>query len=303
MITLARDGMRPDIERIWRLCFPEDSPESVRYFFEHRYNPNSCIVYIDNNSGRPVAMLHILDLMVTDDSEIKNGQYIYAAATRPDFQGQGIMKKLVAASQKYAESRNKQYSLLVPAQHSLFKFYEKLGFYRCFQNRVITFSRVDLITLAKYKGFEGKTKTVSLGDTELSAFRRNSLIDREGYVSWDDRAVSYAMGAHEAIGGRIISLRKGYVVCYAFCLEVEKTVLISEFIAPQELTVSLCRAILDAYPDAERFSLRVPVSNDFFEPYGDISDFGMIKATNGRKPTNLLTLTGRHAPYLGLALD
>lgn len=303
MITLARDGMRPDIERIWRLCFPEDTPESVRYFFEHRYNPNSCIVYIDNNSGRPVAMIHIMDLMVTDDSEIKQGQYLYAAATRPDFQGRGIMTKLVAASGKYAESKNNFYSVVVPAQHSLFKFYEKLGFYRCFKNRVITFSRPDLITLSKYKGFEGKTKTVTPGDAELALHRRNSLIDREGYVTWGDRAVSYAMGAHEAAGGRIISLRKGYALAYAFCYENDKDVNISEFISPQDMTVSLCRAILDAYPYAERFSLRVPVSNDFFEPYGDVTDFGMIKTTSGRKPTGLLTLTGRHAPYLGLALD
>ncbi len=303
MITLARDGMRPDIERIWRLCFPEDPIEYVRYFFEHRYNPNTCIVYIDNNSGRPVAMVHVMELMVTDDSEIKTGQYLYAAATRPDFQGQGIMTKLIAASNKYAETKRYTYSVLIPASHNLMKFYEKRGFYRCFQNRSITFARSDMTTLAQYRGFEGKTKTVVLGDSELAAFRRNVLIDREGYVTWGDKAVSFAMGAHEAAGGRIISLQKGFTAAYAFCAQYGSEVSISEFIAPEELTVSLCRAILDAYPDADSFSLRVPVSNDFFAPYGDVSDYGMIKATNGRKPTNLLTLTGRHAPYLGLGLD
>lgn len=303
MITLARDGMRPDIERIWKLCFPDDSPEVVRYFFEHRYNPNACIVYIDNISGRPVAMIHVMDITVTDDCEIKKAQYLYAAATRPDFRGQGIMTKLLSASQKYAEAKGKVYSVLVPSNTSLFRYYEKRGYYRCFQNRVITFSRADLMTLARYKGYEGKTKTVILGDSELAAHRRDSLIDREGYISWDDKAVAYAMGVHEAEGGRVIALQKGYTAAYAFCLEKEGIVDISEFISPQDMTVSLCRAIIDAYPDAEKFTLRVPVSNEFFAPYGDVADYGMIKSTSGRKPTNLLTLTGKHAPYIGLALD
>lgn len=295
--------MRPDIERIWRLCFPEDSPESVRYFFEHRYNPNACIVYIDNISGRPVAMLHIMDLMVTDDSEIKPGQYLYAAATRPDFQGQGIMTKLLSAAQQYAETRGKVYTVVVPGEHSLIKFYEKRGFYRCFQNRVMTFSKADLMTLAQYRGNEGKTKTVTLGDGELALLRRDRLIDREGYVTWGERAVSYAMGAHEAQGGRVLAVKRGYAGAYAFCNENENGVEISELIAATELTVPLLRAVLDAYPEAQNFTLRVPVSNEFFTPYGDVSDFGMIRTTSGRKPTNLLTLSGKHVPYLGLALD
>ncbi len=304
MITLAKDGMRPDIERIWKLCFPNDSQKVVRYFFDHRYNPNACIVYIDPISGRPVAMLHIIDMMITDDSEIKPAQYLYAAATRPDFQGKGIMTKMLAAAQKYAESKNKVYTAVLPAEHSLIKFYEKRGFHRCFQCRFMSFSRNDFISLAKYTGAENKTKTVILGDRELALHRRDNLIDREGYVTWGEKAVSYAMGAHEAAGGRIIAIQKGYAAAYAFCLEIKnKVVEISEIIASGELNISLCRAILDAYPAAEEFILRVPVSNDFFAPYGDVSDFGMIKTTSGRKPTNLLTLTGKHVPYIGLVLD
>lgn len=303
LITLARDGMRPDIERIWRLCFPDDAAEAVGYFFEHRYNPNACIVYIDSVSGRSVAMLHVLDMLITDDSEIKQGQYLYAAATRPDFQGKGIMTRLISAAQQFAEARGKTYTAVVPGEHSLIKFYEKRGFYRCFRNRVITFSRSDLVTLAQYKGNERKTKTVILGDSELAAVRRDSLIDREGYVTWGERAVSYAMGAHEAIGGRVIAVRKGYSVAYAFCAENNDIVDISELMASNELTVPLLRAVLDAYDRCDSFALKVPVSNEFFAPYGDISDFGMIKTTSGRKPANLLTLTGKHAPYMGLALD
>lgn len=295
--------MRPDIERIWKLCFPNDSPDVIRYFFDHRYNPNACIVYVDNISGRPVSMLHIMDMMITDDSEIKNAQYLYAAATRPDFQGQGIMTKILAAAQKYAESRNKVYSVLLPAEQSLIKFYERNGFYRCFQSRFMTFTRNDFISLAGYNGKEGKTKSVILGDRELAAVRRDNLIDREGYATWSDRAVSYAMGAHEAEGGRIIAVQKGYASAYAFCIERNRFIDISEIIAPNELCTELCRAILDAYPGGSIFSLRVPVSNEFFAPYGDVSDFGMIKTTSGRKPTNLLTLTGKHVPYLGLTLD
>lgn len=303
MITLAKDGMRPDIERIWRLCFPEDSPEAVRYFFEHRYNPNACIVYVDNLSGRPVAMVHVLDIYITDDNEIKPAQYLYAAATRPDFQGRGIMTKLLAAAQRYAESKNKVYSVILPASHSLMKFYEKNGFYRCFKHRSMTFSRSDFETLSEFDSEKSNVKTITLGDKELALFRRDSLIDREGYATWDTKAVSYAMGVHESEGGRIIAVRKSHTNAYAFCRDNNGCVEVTEFICSFDMTQMLCRAILEAYPDGHEFSFRVPVANEFFTKYGDVYDFGMIKSTSGRKPTNLLTLTGRHTPYLGLALD
>lgn len=305
MITLARDGMRTDLERIWRQCFG-DSAEYVSYFFDNRYNPNSCIVYVDETVGRPVAMLHMLDCSVTEDSEIVPAQYIYAAATRPDHQGRGIMSLLFEYARRYAASRGQKYMVLVPGSRELFRFYEKRGFYRCYKYRSVYMSRRDLETLSGYKRSQsentGRQKMPSLMLTDIHAVRRDMLIDREGFVTWDYKALKYAAGIHERSGGFITTCADGSEAGYAFCMPEGSTLRVNEFICSTGFDAPLIRSIL-ASGNYERFELRIPAYDDMFANFGEITDFGMISAVNGRKPVSLLTLSGIHLPYLGMALD
>lgn len=295
--------MRPDLERIWKMSFPDDPPEKIRYFFDRRYNPNTCIVYVDPVSGRPVSMMHLIDAFITDDNEIAPSLYIYAAATRPDFRGQGLMSKLLNASQQYAQAGKRKYTIAAPGTSDRFHFLEKRGFYRCFANREMSLTRKDMETLCDYKGNENKEKKVFLGDEEMYRIRRDALVDREGYVCWDKRQTAFAMGMCELDGGEIIAVRKGYDTAYAFCRPVgTEKVEVMEFVASSDLSKPLCRAILDSFY-AGIYEVKVALSNEFFAPYGDAADYGVIKAHNGRRPTNLLTLSGRHTPYLGLAVD
>ena len=48
MIVFPQDSMRSDLERLWRVCFG-DSDEYIRYFFENRYIPENCLVYVDES--------------------------------------------------------------------------------------------------------------------------------------------------------------------------------------------------------------------------------------------------------------
>jgi len=304
LITLARDGMRTDLERIWRLCFG-DSAEYVSYFFDNRYNPNNCLVYIDETVGRPVAMLHLLDCSVTEDSEIVPAQYVYAAATRPDHSGRGIMTLLLEYARRYAAARNRKYLILVPGSRELFRFYEKRGYYRCYKNRSVYMSRKDLQTLSGYKcTLQGaaRAKQPSLMLNDIHAVRRDMLIDREGFVTWDFKALKYAAGIHEKSGGFITACASGSDAGYAMCMPDGDTLKISEMISSSGFDRPLIHSILEA-TDCSRFELRLPVYNEMFSEFGEITDFGMICAVSGRKPISLLTLSGNHLPYLGLALD
>lgn len=306
MITLAKDGMRQDLERMWRLSFPDDRNEGIKYFFDYRYNPNACIVYVDEVGGRPVSMLHLLDATITDDSEILPVLYLYAAATRPDHRGKGYMSKLIEAAQKFALSRRAVYTILKPENKRLFKFYEKHGYYRCFQNRVFTLTRREAEIISEYARHadEGPDRGEELSESDIFAIRRNTLVDREGYVGWDSRACAYALGLNRVDGGRVFSVASSYDAAYAVCRAGAEIghIEITEFVASPELYKRLIRVILDGCA-GETFSFRVPASEEYFSAYGDMADFGMIRAANDRKPTGLLTLTGKHLPYLGLPLD
>lgn len=296
--------MRTDLERIWKLCFG-DPAEYVNYFFDNRYNPNSCLVYVDETVGRPVAMLHMLECSVTEDSEIVPAQYIYAAATRPDHQGRGIMSMLMEYARRYAESRGQKYMILVPGSRELFRFYEKHGFYRCYKYRDVYMSRRDFTTLAGVKGTQPqptRQKLPALMLSDINAVRRDMLIDREGFVTWDYKAFKYAAGIHERSGGFIVTCAEGSEAGYAFCYPEGDALNINEFICSTGFDRALIQSILNA-SRAESFRMRVPAYDDFFANFGEITDFGMISAVSGRKPISLLTLTGTHIPYLGLALD
>lgn len=304
MITLAKDGMRGDLERIWRSCFPEDPHEYVRYFFDNRYDPNACAVYIDDQSGRPVGMLHMLDATITDDSEVVPVQYIYAAATRPDHQGKGIMRQLMEFARRYAVAKRQKYMVLVPGSRELFRYYERNGFYRCFKVRSVFMTRSDLIKLSdynKYKNRTGRSSMLSVAD--ISAVRRDILVDREGFIGWDLAAVKYAAGVHTFCSGSIVTATDDIDAGYAFIRENgENSVLVSEFIAHNGFEKNLVRAIIEAC-NKENFEFRVPVFDEFFSRFGEIVDYGMIRHVADKKPVELLTLSGTHIPYIGLALD
>jgi len=305
LITLARDGMRTDLERIWRTCFG-DPPEYVSYFFDNRYNPNSCIVYVDESVGRPVAMVHLLECSVTEDSEIVSAQYVYAAATRPDHQGRGIMSLLLEYARRYAASRGSKYLILVPGSRELFRYYEKRGYYRCYKNRSVFMSRRDLETLSGYKKAADRRtaakKLPALMLTDIHAVRRDMLIDREGFVTWDYKAMKYAAGIHERSGGFITTCSEGSEAGYAFCFQEGDTLKINEFISSTGFEAPLIHSVLNA-STSDKFELRLPVYNEMFADFGEITDFGMICEVSGRKPISLLTLSGVHIPYLGMTLD
>ena len=112
MIVFPQDSMKSDLERLWRTCFG-DSQDYIRYFFENRYVPENCLVFVDESVRRPVAMLHLLNVGIAEDGAVVPSQYIYAACTRPDYRRQGIMRQLIETAQKLGQSRRLKYSVTV----------------------------------------------------------------------------------------------------------------------------------------------------------------------------------------------
>ena len=167
-------------------------------------------------------------------------------------------------------------------------------------------TRSDLTALSGYGKYKNSAaadrRSQSLTLNDLNAVRRDVLVDREGFVTWDFQLFKYAAGAFELNGGKIVADTDGMDAGYAFCCAEDGKVFVSELIAHNGYTANVIRRILDAYSEDE-FELYLPVFDEFFAPFGEVIDFGMIKAVNGRYPVNILTISGVHLPYLGMALD
>lgn len=303
MIVFPQDSMKSDLERLWRSCFGS-SQATIRFFFENRYVPENCLVYVDETVRRPVAMLHLLGTTISEDGGLVPSQYIYAACTRPDYRRQGIMRELIEMAQKLGNYRRLKYSVAVPGEPRLFRYYSRYGFEKCFKMRVVYMDRSDLVYLSRDSvSVPDNVRETMMKLGEVTAFRRDMLVDRDGFVIWDQNAVRYAVGSHEYSGGHIITLSYGGDDGYAFCREENGTVRITEFIVKEHFASTLLRRILKSYPAAEKFVFRLPVCDTFFEKYGEVVDFAMICRNDGKNPVSLTTIEGARAPYFGLALD
>lgn len=303
MFSLAKDGMRPQLEGLWKEAFHE-SDALIKFFFDNRYDPNQCAVYTDK-SGRVAAMLHTLPAMITEDNEILGIQYIYGAATAERYRNRGVMSALLKYASKLAQARGQVYSVLVPANKELFGYYEKQGYKTCFGVRYVYMSRYELETLIKniYPSLmKGKVYYNTLGSEHIFNLRRDVLMEREGYVNWDENAVRYAYNYNSICGGSVLTATNGYEAGYAFYSSDGDEVYVSEFISHIDFAPKMVKALLDNCRE-NKFKIRLPAFDGIFNKYGEIRDFGMISDAFGKNPINLLSLEGIHTPYIGLALD
>lgn len=90
-VDYAVQGDIPELKRLWRLCFPEDTPEGIGSFFHEVFRPEDCLVY--REEARPVSMAFLLPARLHTPEGLFPIHYLYAAATRPDRQGLGLFQQ------------------------------------------------------------------------------------------------------------------------------------------------------------------------------------------------------------------
>ncbi len=148
----------PRPEELPQLChlFVEafGEPEFAGDFFRSGFSPSRCLVAVE---GKVLGMVHWFDCTLGE----KRLAYLYAIAVRKDCRGKGIGSRLISFSTAYLQ--NYDGILLVPAEESLFSYYEKFGFSPC---STISECRVEA-------GKPVPLREISTG--ELTALRRKYL--------------------------------------------------------------------------------------------------------------------------------
>lgn len=90
-------------------------------FFRTGYAPDRCLVAAD---GDILAAQHWFDCQLDG----QKAAYLYGIAAFKSHRGKGIGSKLVLAGVEYLKKAGYEVILLVPAEESLFRYYERLGF-------------------------------------------------------------------------------------------------------------------------------------------------------------------------------
>ena len=108
---------------LYKEVFCEDGIDFANTFTE-KYFENCCRYILVE--GKIASMLYLLDCTVFDGENTYSAKYLYAAATHPEYRGQGLMSSLI---NKVLAEEN--IIIIKPATKELFKFYEKFGFKVC----------------------------------------------------------------------------------------------------------------------------------------------------------------------------
>ena len=131
MITFADRNDKTQLEKMWQSIFLEE-PQVVEIFFENVFDSTvTPVIKIDDEI---VSSLFLLDCKIGD----YKGKCVYCAMTKYAHRGKGYMKKLLDFSYNYCKENSFDFLFLVPAEKSLFDYYENCGFSKFGISRVHT---------------------------------------------------------------------------------------------------------------------------------------------------------------------
>lgn len=186
MINFADITDREELTNMWRAVFDEDR-EVADMFFE-RVFPD-CFAPTVRIDGKIVSALFLIPCQLGGFS----GFCVYAAMTDKAFRSRGFMKKLLDYSDKFRKSKNMDFLFLVPAEKSLFGYYEKCGFVPLGTKQVITVSD-------KFGDTDGVTVCSSREYREL----RNRNTENISRLKFNENIIEFWADTCRHYGGEIV---------------------------------------------------------------------------------------------------
>lgn len=210
------------IIEIWSRCFGDDRAY-IQLYLENRFeDENMLVIYQDN---RPVSMASLLPVQVTVNGKKENARYVYAVATLPEYRNRGYASEII----KHAARRYNEPLILQPADRDLQAYYEKYGFVDAFgespcwiyAGRCAGTANIHMLptedshlkAAEEYEEVEEKLDMLgswSVSDAGEKAYKavRDQVLESEGYVAWDEKAIAYAIKENQFCGGRTLLLTK-----------------------------------------------------------------------------------------------
>jgi len=202
-------------------------------------------LYTFEKDNKIVSSMFCMPCNIIIDGFKHKCAYIYAVATLEEYRNQGISSALMKSTLEKLKEEKYEAALLVPAEESLIKFYEKQGFENTFfvDYKERTFFRPRNLVLF------GKANLADEQD-ERNEFNRDAAI----YVAYDKKALSYREIENAYFGGESLSFfldgKKGHAVC----IKLGDTVYVQELtFQPEDFVLeSICN-----YFDVHNIKVRI----------------------------------------------
>ncbi len=282
-VDFANSGDLEDLYAIWRMAF-SDSDEYIGNFFKYMYKDGYALV--SRELGVAVACAYLLETQLVIKGRPFSAYYFYAAATHPNYRGRGHMAAIINEAEKLAVKRGIDFIILVPAEKSLFGYYQRFGFETKFYKRVLSFSRDELSGLAAEPDL---TDAFSLNIFET----RQTALGMYDFLNWGAHDMKYAMYVHDCESGSVAFVSDGY----ALYNMGKDTVYVKEMCTlsdPGELFTMLLME-----DEARKFTINLPVDDPLHAKEEKIVPEGMCLALGEDARVALSSV--KHA-YIGITL-
>ena len=117
---------REQLLALYRACFPEDEPSFWEWVFDRLYCPGNTLNL--REEGRIVASLQMLPCALSLNGQTFSAHYIYAASTLPEWQGRGLMARLLEQAAEEGRKKGHDFSILITQEDSLLDYYARFGY-------------------------------------------------------------------------------------------------------------------------------------------------------------------------------
>lgn len=307
-IRLAQKEDLKQLKVVWKLCFG-DEDWYIDFYFENRnWVEETAVLLLD---GMIVSMLAMIPVTVSEENREKHeASMLYAIATHPQFQKQGLADKLMEFANQYLLSKEVVATMLVPAEEPLFQFYEKRGYSGAFSLREVTLSRIEMEKSADSASYDCCFYPVEPADYNTT---RRGILDGYCYVDYRVEEILFQKKECQLYQGDLFLIEtEGVIGCAVIERISQETVMVKELLIPEKHLASAIKQILLMMP-AETYILRTPA---FFGETlgGSIRLFGMIRVN---QEVGILETMNRETagggndenqassliPYLGIAYD
>lgn len=176
------------LKSLWADVF-EENPKAVSLIFDRYFD------IFDGYCAKKGSMIIAALYLIRGKLNGENAHYLCGAATLPEYRNQGIMSKLIEYALSDAAQSGDKYSLLLPANRGLYKFYSRLGYVpNCNAKRKI-FSRAELESYAADN--TGKERVTSYEQLQKECFASNYLVH-------DSRFLNFANEYYKVYGVRFL---------------------------------------------------------------------------------------------------
>ncbi len=200
-ITEYKSEDIPSLKRLWIETF-HDEPKLVDRFFE--LLPSMGKGFVAESNGELFGAAYVLhaELRSADNSVTKLG-YIYAVAVDKAARDNGIGAELTRACKRYCWQNNIDICCTLPAEHSLYGWYKKVG----------GFEPASYCTYETIAASDNDIDITELYADEYS-FRRIDILRNKNYVNFDYGYLLYQKALFKTYIGGFFAYKDGIACGY-----------------------------------------------------------------------------------------